>query len=505
MTPLMTRLPQPSRQRTRLSLAAMLALGTALSSGAALAQDASLVMSTPQEPPNWDFTVGSATAINGVVFLNVMEPLLETMEDGSYAPLLAESYEVSDDGLVYTFHLAEATFHDGTAFDADDMLYTLGVYKESPRPEIAKALEVVTDIAKVDQQTVTVTLSRPSQAFLSGMAGLAGIMLPEGGLEGLAQHPVGTGPFAFSDWRPGVAVELKRYDGYHGTLPYFEDVTMRFIGDETAAINALLAGDIDLINVLVGDGLERVESVSQKDGFTVYSTPSNQLNYLAFNGDSEAFKDIRVRQAIAYAIDREAIAIGAYSGLAEPSCLFVAPANLPWSDGYCPYPYDPEKSRELLKEAGVDDLSVEMKYYNISDGPPVTEIVTQYLADVGITVEGQPREIAAYLDEVLGTDPQFEMTPLTGPQTIESFLCPGWFTNHCLPEFDDLWQQADQALSFDEAVALRTEAVHLVADDAYLIPTVTWIDNTLANDKLVGWKSYRSLAEADLRGLHWAE
>lgn len=502
------RLRRP-RPAMRMMTVGLCAAALALPGTAALAQDGthgtSLVVATPQEPPNWDFTVGSATALNAVLFLNVLEPLLEEMEDGSYQPLLAESYKVSEDGLTYTFELAEATFHDGSDFTADDMLYSFEVYAESPRPAITGALEAVDDIEKIDDHTVEVTLSQPSQSFLDGMAGLAGIMIPEDSLEDQAQNPVGTGPFTFADWRPGVEVTLERYTDYHGELPYFEDVEMRFIGDETAAINALLAGDIDLINILVGDGMERVDSVAERDGFQVFQTPSNQLNYLAFSSKSDKFDDIRVRQAIAHAIDREAIAIGAYAGLAEPTCVFVAPRNLPWSDDYCPYAYDPAKAQELLAEVGATDLSVEMKYYNISDGPPVTELVTQYLAQVGITVEGANRELAAYLDEVLGTEPNFEMTTLTGPQTIESFLCPGWFIETCWPEFDALWQQADRALSREEAVDLRTQAVHLFTDEAYVIPTVTWIDNTLANADLEGWKSYRVLAEADLRNLRWAQ
>ena len=246
----------------RLALASAAVLTLALAPLAAFAQvgTTNLVMSTPQQPPNWDYTVGTATAINGVLFLNVIEPLLETQQDGSLKPLLA-SYEVTPDGLTYTFKLIKAKFHDGTDFDADDVLYSFEQYKKSPRPEISKTFDAVSNIEKVDASTVKVTLSRPSQAFLAGMSGLAGMMLPEGGLDNLAKAPVGTGPFSFGEWKPGIEVDVKRFEDYHGDKPYFENVRIRFIGDEIAAVNALMAGDIDLINVLVGDGKERADAV----------------------------------------------------------------------------------------------------------------------------------------------------------------------------------------------------------------------------------------------------
>ncbi|MCF1740931.1 ABC transporter substrate-binding protein [Paradevosia shaoguanensis] len=490
----------------RLALVSAAVLTLALAPQAAFAQvgTTNLVMSTPQEPPNWDYTVGTATAINGVLFLNVIEPLLETQQDGSLKPLLA-SYEVTPDGLTYTFKLVKAKFHDGTDFDADDVLYSFEQYKKSPRPEISKTFDAVSNIEKVDASTVKVTLSRPSQAFLAGMSGLAGMMLPEGGLDNLAKAPVGTGPFSFGEWKPGIEVDVKRFEDYHGDKPYFENVRIRFIGDEIAAVNALMAGDIDLINVLVGDGKERADAVKADPKLAVLTTPSNQVNYIALDAKNPKFADIRVRQAIAHAINREDIAIGAYSGFAEPACLFVNPANLPWNSDYCPYPYDPEKAQALLTEAGVSNLDVELKYYNISDGPAMSELLTDELGAVGINVKGASRELAAYLDEVLGSTPNFEMTTLTGPQTVDSFLCPGWFASACVPEFDEAWNKADAAVTADEATALRKQAVNAFADAAWVIPTVAWMDVTYANAKLAGWKPYRSQAEADLRGLHWAE
>jgi peptide/nickel transport system substrate-binding protein len=464
-----------------------------------------VVLAISQEPPNWDYTVGTATAINGVIALNVLEPLLELGADGSLKPLLAASYDVTPDALQYTFHLVDADFQDGSDFTADDVLYTFEVYKASTRPELSTVFEAVSKIDKLDDHTVQVTLSRPSQRFLMGMASLAGLMLPEDGLAGLAQHPVGTGPYSFADWRPGVETRLERFEGYHGTKPFFKEATFKLIPDENAEVNALLAGDVDVITLLVGDGKERADAISKTDGFEVLTTPSGQMNYLALNAKDPKFADIRVRQAIAYALKRDDIALGAYSGFAVPNCVFVNPANNPWNSDYCPYAYDPAKSRQLLADAGVPDFDFELKYYNLSDGPPLNEIITAQMADAGITVNGAPRELATYLDEVLGTTPNFEATVITGPQQIDSFVCPGWFASACVPGFDKLWAEADAAASIDQAVELRRQAVDLFADEAYIIPTVNWVDVSFASKKLAGWKTFRSISENDVRGLHWAE
>ena len=474
--------------------------------GMTMAADKETVtLAISQEPPNWDYTVGTATAINGVIALNVMEPLLELAEDGRLKPLLATSYDVSPDGLEYTFHLSVAKFHDGSDFNADDVLYSFETYRASTRPELSTVFDAVSKIEKLDDATVKVTLSRPSQRFIMGMASLSGLMLPEGGLDGLAQKPVGTGPYTFAEWRPGVESRLSRFEDYHGDKPFFDEAVFKLIPDETAEVNALLAGDVDVVTLLVGDGKERAETIEKTDGFSVLTTPSGQMNYLALNAKDPKFADIKVRQAIAHATNRDDIAVGAYAGFAVPNCIFVNPANNPWNSDYCPFPLDPEKSKALLEEAGVSDFTFELKYYNLSDGPPLNELLTAQMAEAGITVEGAPRELAVYLEEVLGNTPNFEATVITGPQTIDSFVCPGWFSSACVPEFDKLWAEADAAPSIDQAVELRRQAVNLFADQAWIIPTVNWVDVTFASDKLAGWKTFRSVSENDLRTLRWAD
>lgn len=464
----------------------------------------SLVVAHPQEPPDWNHVQGTATAIRVLTFHNIVEPLVERMGDGSFEPLLAESYEVTDDGLTYTFHIREATFHDGSDLDAADVVYSLEYNRESPNGQVSVPFEAVESIEATDEATVVVTLSQPSQRFLVGMSRDSGMVIPEDSGDAMAQGPIGTGPYVFGDWRPGVDVTLDRYEDYWGDLPFFDDVTWRFISDETASINALLAGDVDMIASILGEGIDRYASVDETDGFRGVTTAGSEITYLSLNATDPAFEDERIRQAIAHAIDRQPILDGAFAGLASPNCVFVNPPSEPWNSDHCPYPYDPSRSRALLAEAGAEGMQIDFKHLTIAEFPPIMEVVTAQLSEVGFNVVTEGRELATYLDEVLGEANDYQFTSLSGPSQIDAWVCPGRFTLDCLPEFDDLLLQADAAVDVDEWASLRRQAVEMHADRAFLIPIGNKEEVTLIRDDLAGVKSYRSASEMDLRHLSWS-
>ena len=172
------------------------------------------------------------------------EPLVEVLEDGSLAPLLATSWDISDDGLTVTFNIREAKFSDGTSLDAEDVVYSLLKNKESPLAQLSVPLRAIDSVTALDDRTVQLSLSAPSRRLLRELGKRAGVIVPKGAFETLdvAREVVGTGPYVFAEYNPGVDVKLLRNDDYWGEAPYFEKVTHRFIPNETAAINALLAG-----------------------------------------------------------------------------------------------------------------------------------------------------------------------------------------------------------------------------------------------------------------------
>lgn len=469
-------------------------------------QTTTLRVAHPQEPPNWDYIQGAATAIRALLVHNVVEPLIEKMEDGSFEPLLAESFEVSDDGLVYVFRLREAQFHDGSAMTSEDVVASLELNRNSPNGGMSVAFEAVETIVATDERTVTVTLSQVSQRFLDGMSGNSGLIIPKGHEADLAQSPIGTGPYRFESWRPGVDVTLQRFDDYWGDLPYFETVDYRFIADETASLNALLAGDIDIVGSILGEGIDRFAAIDETPGFVGATTAGFELTYLSMNADDPKFADERVRQAIAHAIDRQPILDGAFAGLAQATCVFANPPNVPWNSDYCPYPYDPDRSRELLAEAGVPDLTIDFKFLTIAEFPPIMEVVTAQLQAVGITVETEGLELATYIEDILGEgEPNYQFTSLSGPQQIDAWVCPGWFTRDCVPEFDQLLLDADAAVDLEDWADLRREAIELHADRAFLIPVGNKDEVSVLRDDLVGLKPYRNASELDFRAMRWQD
>lgn len=457
----------------------------------------SLTVGFAQEPPSWNYLQNASTAIRSLLMLNVLEPLLEEKEDGSFVPLLAESFEVSDDGLEYTFHIREATFHDGSDLSADDVVYSLSLSQESTLADLAGPYESVKTIEKVDEQTVRVVLSEPSQSFLEAMATDSALIVPEGSEGSLDRQPVGTGSFVFAEWRNGVEVSLDRHNDYWGEPPQFAQVTWRFITDPNAAINALLAGDVDLISPV--NALDRVES-AERQGYIAHETAGNEIHYVSLNAADEVFDDPRIRQAIAHAIDRDAY-VAAIPVPLEPICVLVNPATESWNSDYCPYPYDPDQARQLLAEAGAEGL--ELRFPHLA-GTAAPELFRQQLADVGITLKTEPLDLATFLEQVLERA-DYQFTTISGPQQIDSWKCPGWYLQDCFEEFDSLLNEANTSLDREEWTEKRREAVEIHAERAYLIPLANQDQITLHRDNLEGLKAHSSSSEFDLRGLRWTE
>jgi len=472
-----------------------------------------LVWSHPQEPPNWNYWQTGASALTVPTFLNVLQPLVEKLGDGTVAPLLAESWEISDDGLEYTFHLREAKFHDGTDLDAGDVVYSLKKNQESPQAKTNTPLRPVVTIEAVDDRTVKLVLSQPSQRLLGELGLMSGIVVPDGAHEALDLNSemIGTGPYVFGEYRPDVHLILDRFEDYWGDKPFFEKVTHRFIPDETAAINALLAGELDMVVSVFGEGLDRLSAFDSDDRFKVIVPDPFETNYMFLSTNVESLRDIRVRQAIAHGIRRDDYLYGAQSGYGKTTCQWVVPFSEPWNNDYCPYPYDPEKSRELLKEAGQEGLELDFPFITVAEHPVIKDIVVAQLAEVGITLNARALDLATWLEQV-NRNGDYEFSNLTSNVTAESFVCGGGRqplgrpdTVECDTEFDDLVARSDSVLDADEYIETMAAMTARFAESAWVIPIHAKSTPTLTRADLVGHKPYRFRIEMDLRNLRWAE
>ena len=202
------------------------------------------------EPPTLDLTSSPAAAIPQVLLYNVYEGLVKLEADGSISGLLAESWDVSDDGLEWTFSLRSGVvFHNGEAFTADDVVFSINnVLTKDPEHPFATTLSSVASVEAIDDSTVKFTLSQFSANFLFFMTQGQGVILKESEIANIENSPVGTGPFAFESWTPGDSIVIVKNAAYWGDAALVETVTYRYINDPNALNNAMLAGDIDIVS-----------------------------------------------------------------------------------------------------------------------------------------------------------------------------------------------------------------------------------------------------------------
>jgi peptide/nickel transport system substrate-binding protein len=463
-----------------------------------------LRFSQAQEPPNWDFLTSPAAAIRAVVALNVVESLLDQDRQGNLRPLLASSYTVSPDRREYVFTIRAAKFHDGSALTAADVVYSLEHNRKSPLVKTNLPFAQVKSIEAVGADKVKVTLKRPSNAFLTGMAANAGLIIKKDGAAGLAQHPIGTGPFAFAEWHRGVDVVLRRFAGYWGKAPALTSVNVRFIAKETAALSQLRAGQLDLMS---GSDFEQINALRAQGRFTVVQLSAFGTNYLALNAKDPAFRDIRVRQAVAAAVDRTAINNGVFGGKRPPTCGWVWDAQRdPITN--CPYPHDPAKARQLLQAAHEPALQLKLKFHvGLPFYQQEADIIVSDLKQAGVTVAPVARDMPTFFKEILQTQPpRYQVTILSGGEPLNNWRCPtGWFLNYCDKEFDRTLDAADAAPTLAEYKQLSAQANERLMQAAYLIP-LTVVNVAQVMDSGVrgvqDWPNAQS--SFDLRGIRWS-
>ena len=334
------------------------------------------------------------------VLENVFDTLVEPDENLQMRPALAESWEVSDDELTWTFRLRPGvTFHDGSPLTAEDVAFSYNRIIDEELTNVDK-FSAVTSVEAPDPATVVIRVDRPVPNMLTNLGGFKGMaIVSRRNVESgeIATHPIGTGPFAFANQRSGDSITLVANPDYWDGAPDISGVRFRFISEPSTALSALQAGEIDWTDSVPP---QRVQQLRNDESVTLAVEPSNDYWYLALNEAREPWNDVRVRQAIAYAVDRDAIVQATSYGTAAKNMLAIPEGN-PW---YVPYDrYDEgglDKARELLDEAGVRPRNLDMLV--TTDYPETVtaaQIVADNLAPLGITVNIRTVDFATWLDE----------------------------------------------------------------------------------------------------------
>ncbi len=447
-------------------LGAAIALSAGLAAGAALAQS-DITVAMQLEPPHLDPTSAAAGAIDSVLYSNVFEGLTRFMGDGSVVPGLAESWDISDDGLSYTFHLHDGVkFHDGTAMDAEDVKFSLDRARAEDSANAQKALFAgIADVKVLDPLTVQVTLSEPNGSFLFNMAwGDAVIVAPES-IEGIKQTPVGTGAFKFAEWVQGDRIVLEKNADYWGTPAKLDKATFKFISDPTAAFAAMMAEDVDVFT-----GFPAPENLPQFEAdprFQVLVGSTEGETILSTNNQQAPFDNVKVREALAHAIDRQAIIDGAMFGYGTPIGTHFAPHNPAYVDLTGQSAFDPEKSKALLAEAGLPDgfettLHLPPPSYARRGG----EIIAAQLAQVGIKAEIINVEWAQWLETVFrGKNFGLTIVSHTEPMDIGIYARPEYYFQYDNPAFQKLMTTLNATTDPAKRTELLQQAQKIIADD----------------------------------------
>ncbi|WGH77734.1 ABC transporter substrate-binding protein [Jannaschia ovalis] len=475
-----------------------------LTAGTALAQQTDITIGMVLEPPNLDPTGGAAAAIDEVVYANVFEGLTRFGPDGAILPALATGWEVSEDGTVWTFTLQEGvTFHDGTAMDAEDVVFSLDRARAEDSTNAQKALfEQIESVEAVDPATVRITLSAPVGNLPFNLAwGDAVIVAPESA-DTNATDPVGTGPFTFATWVQGDRVELVRNPDYWGEAPALEQATFKFIADPNAAFSALMAGDVDAF-----PNFPAPETLSAFEGdprFEVIVGSTEGETILAMN--NQTLSDPLVREAISHAIDREAIIDGAMFGYGTPIGTHFAPHNPDYVDLTAKSAFDPERARDLLAEAGATDLTLRLMLPPPSYARRGGEIIASQLREVGIATEIQNLEWAQWLEQVFrGKDFDLTIVSHTEPADINIYARPDYYFQYDNPAFQALMDELAVTTNAEQRSALLRQAQETIAEDyvnAYLFQLAK---TGVANAAIEGlWENSPTQAN-DLTAVRWTE
>ncbi|MGJ4943087.1 ABC transporter substrate-binding protein [Bradyrhizobium sp. HKCCYLS1011] len=452
----------------------------------------SVVMGMTLEPPGLDPTSAAAAAIAEVTLYNIYETLTKINEDSSVSPLLATSWQASPDLKTYTFKLVKgAKFQNGEPLDSAAVKFSFERAAAQNSTNKDKALfQSFEHVDAPDAETIVIALkyAEPNLPFLLGQA-TAAIIEPKSAASDATQ-PVGTGPYTLGAWAKGSSITLNKWPDYRNAAAIkLAKVTIRFISDPSAQVAALLSGDVDAFpRVAAGRSLAQFKSDPR---FTVLIGGSKAKTIVTINNKRKPLDDVRVRRAILAAIDRKAMIEGAADGLGTPIGSFYVPGSLGYVDTADINPYDPEKAKKLLAEAGIKtplELSLKLP------PPPYArqggEVLAAELAKVGIVAKIENLEWAAWLSQVLNGPRNFDLTIVSHvePFDLVKFTEDYYFGYHS-DAFDKLYQSIVATPDEAARAKLLGDAQRMLATDAAagFLYQPQWI--TIVNKKLKGvWK-----------------
>ena len=498
---------RPAAGLLALCLAAVLT--TVLTTAPAQAQPKkdSLVLGMTLEPPGLDPTAGAASAIAEIVLYNVFETLTKIQSDGRTVPLLAQSWEASADLKTWRFNLRPGVkFHNGESFDSATVKFAFE--RAAEKGSSNKDRATFANIERIDTPdagSVVLSLKNGNPDLLFQLGQATAVMVEPSSVASNNTQPVGTGPYKLEAWARGASVTLQRWDAYRAPVGEvaLRRVSLRFISDPAAQVAALLSGGVDVFpRVSAARSLKAFENNKK---FQVLVGGSRAKTILALNHKRKPLDDVRVRRALAAAIDRAAVVQGAADGYGVPIGSYYVPGAPGFVDTTAINPFDVAKARALLHQAGVVlPLELSLKLPPTPYARQGGEVIAAMLAKIGVNVKQENIEWAQWLSAVYGQK-NYDLTIISHVEPLDfgNFARPNYYWGYESPEFNALWAKVQATVTPEERNHLMGEAQRLVANDAvaaYLYQP-TWI--TVANSRLKGLGKDMPLFVNDLAALRW--
>lgn len=488
--------------------AALLATSALVAPATAQTPPGVLVVGQIAEPQSLD--PHAVTAVNDFrILMNIYEGLVRyapgTLE---VEPALAESWEISEDGMVYTFTLREGVkFHDGSALDAEAVVFNFDRMLKEDHPyhntgpfPLSFFFSAIQGVEALDARTVRFSLNEPYAPFLSNLAYPTGLIVSpaavmQHGAE-FGRNPSGTGPFRFGEWRSNEAVVITRNEDYRDGKAGLEAVVFRPITDANTRVAEMLSGGIDMMVEVPPVALSQF----QGDGYRMVEQAGPHVWFLILNAKEGPFADKRVRQAANYAINKEALVNDVLEGTAAIAAGPTPPAfSWAYNEALEPYPYDPDRARALIAEAGAEGAT--LTFYvteggsGMLDPVPMGTAIQADLAAVGFDVKIETYEWNTFLGQVNpgmeGKADMAEMAWMTNDPDTLPFLAlrtdawpdkggfnSGYYSN---PEVDKLLEAARVATDQEERARLYKEMQVIVQEDAPWVFVANWKQNAVTS------------------------
>lgn len=411
------------------------------------------------------------------VELNILNQIYDTLmymnpdETHDPEPRIAESYEISDDGLDYTFHLRDdVTFHDGSRLTAEDVKFSLEMYQASEYQ--GYEVDGLASVETPDDTTVICHLEYPYSPFLLGVCNvhIASKSYYEASGENFVSSPVGTGPYKFVGRNKGSDITLEAYDGYYRGEASIKNVKFEVIPDESTMAVALQTGEINFADI-------EPSSISQLEAskdITIARVDTSAFAYVCMNLEKEPFNDVRVRQAVNYALNRDNIIAVCYDGEAEVNSNICAKTRMGYDESQLQYTYDADKAKELLAEAGIEtpynlgEMLVAEKYSNLAT------VIQSDLKAVGLEVTIKVAEFNSFIDDLTSgnyTITALNMTLDGDTQSLEMAFTTDYIgmannARYSDATMDELFAQAQKESDTDKRMEIFNEAFTKAQDEA---------------------------------------